>query len=186
MKALFKNILVLAVVLGGTFTSYADTTLETNTNFNEVSKGDYISVADASGEIIYSGLINFDGNIKNLYDFSQLKDGTYTVEVNKDFEIEINSLEVKKNVVTYTNSRSKTIYKPVFRAKDSRIIISKLGLDINEMTVELYFKNELIHSETVKGQDVLNRVYKLDPSVRGNYTAIIRSNGRVFVENFKL
>ncbi|WP_179353461.1 hypothetical protein [Winogradskyella vidalii] len=185
MKALFKNILVLAVVLG-TFTSYASTTLETNTNFNEVSKGDYISVSDASGEVIYSGLINYNGNIKNLYDFSQLKDGTYTVEVNKDFEIEINSLQVNKNVVTFTNDTSKTIYKPVFRAEDSRVIISKLGLDINEMTVELYFKNELIHSETVKGNDVLNRVYKLDPSVRGNYTAIIKSNGRVFVENFKL
>lgn len=185
MKAFFKNILVLTVVLG-TYTGYANTTLETNTTFNEVSKGDYISVTDASGEIVYSGLINFDGNIKNLYDFSQLEDGTYTVEVNKDFEIEINSLQVNKNIVTYTNNSNKTIYKPVFRAKDSRVIISKLGLDIDEMTVELYFKNELIHSETVKGQDVLNRVYKLDDSVRGNYTAIIRSNGRVFVENFKL
>ena len=65
-------------------------------------------------------------------------------------------------------------------------MISKLALDASEMKIELYFSNELIHSETAKGSAILNRAYKLDHSITGEYTAIVRSNGRVFIKNFKI
>lgn len=185
MKTLFKNILVLAVLLG-TYTSYANTTLEVISTFNKVSKGDYISVSDSSGEVVYSGLVNYDGTIKNLYDFSQLKDGIYSVEVNKDFEIEMNAVQVKNNKVTFLEHTNKRIYKPVFRSEASRVIISKLALDTDEMIVELYFENDLIHTETITGKEILNRVYKLDETLYGDYTAIVRSNDRVFIENFRI
>lgn len=185
MNTFFKNILVLAAMLG-TYTSYANTPLEVTTTSNMVSKGDLISVTNASGEIIYSGQVNYNGSIKNLYDFSQLENGTYTIEINKAFEININSVEVKNNVVTFIENSDETIFKPVFRSENSRVIISKLAIDSKEMTVELYFEDNLIHSETVKGSEILNRVYKLDENLKGEYKAIIRANNRVFVENFKL
>ena len=185
MKTLFKNILVLAVMLG-TCTSYANATLKVSPTFNNVNEGDLISVSDASGEVIYSGKINYTGNLQNLYDFSQLNDGIYTVEVNKDYEIVLNSVEVKNNVATFIETSNSKIFKPVFRTDDSQVIISKIAIDTDEMDVELYFENNLIHTETVKGEEILNRVYRLDNTRKGNYTAIIRTNGRVYVENFKL
>ena len=94
MKTLFKHILVLAVLLG-TCKSYANATLEVLPTFNSVKKGNSISVTDAVGEVIFSGLINYDGNISRLYDFSQLKDGIYTIEVEKSFEIEVSIVEIK-------------------------------------------------------------------------------------------
>ncbi|WP_458628115.1 hypothetical protein [Winogradskyella sp. PC D3.3] len=185
MKTFFKNILVLAVVLG-TYTGYANTTLKDTPSSKILSKGDFISVSDAHGQVVYSGRINYNGSMKNLYDFSQLKDGIYTVEVNKDFEIDINSIQVKGNSVTFLETSNKKIFKPVFRSEDSKLFISKLAIDTNEMVVELYFENDLIHTEKVKGDEIINRIYKLDQNLRGNYTAIIRANGRVFVENFKI
>ncbi|SDG72008.1 hypothetical protein [Winogradskyella thalassocola] len=185
MKTLFRNILVLAVMLG-TLTSYANETIKDTPSSKMLSEGDHISVSNASGEVLYSGRINYNGQMKSLYDFSQLENGIYTVEVNKDYEIEINSVQVKNHLVTFLETSNKKIFKPVFRSKDSQIIISKLAIDTNKMTVELYFENDLIHSETIKGNDILNRVYKLDQNLKGNYTAIIRANDRVFVENFKI
>ncbi|WP_179334086.1 hypothetical protein [Winogradskyella costae] len=185
MKTAFKTILVLAVTLGS-LTSYANAKTDVIPTSDLVSKGDHISVSDASGVVLYSGSINFNGNIQNLYDFSQLQDGVYTVEVNKDFEININSIKVKAHKVTFLETTNKQIFKPVFRLNNAQLIISKLAVDSNEMDVELYFKNEIIYSETIKGSDVLNRVYKLDQNLKGEYTAIIRANGRVFVENFKI
>ena len=185
MKNLFKNILVLAVMLG-TYTSYANETLEVATTFKHVKKGQQIAVSDASGDLIYSGTINYNGNLTTLFDFTQLKDGKYTVEITKDFVIEIYSIEVKDNLVSYSNSSDVKIYKPVFRTKADMVIISKLALTSSQMTVELYYENELIHTEIVKGNEVLNRVYKLDRTLNGNYTAIVKSEGRVFVENFKI
>ncbi len=185
MKTVFTKILVLAITLGS-LTSYANAKTDIILSSKLVSKGDHISVSDAAGVVLYSGSINYNGNIKNLYDFSQLQDGVYTVEVNKDFEIDINSIKVKANKVTFLETTSKKIFKPVFRLNDSQLIISKLAMDSNEMDVELYFKNDIILSETIKGSDVLNRIYKLDQNLKGEYTAIIRANGRVFVENFKI
>ena len=106
--------------------------------------------------------------------------------MNKAYEILINTIEVKNNLVTYSNDSEVKIYKPVFRTKNDKVIISKLALDTKQMMVELYFGNELIHSETIKGEGVLNRVYKLDKTLKGDYTALIRTNGRVYVENFKI
>ncbi|WP_458628114.1 hypothetical protein [Winogradskyella sp. PC D3.3] len=185
MKTLFKTILVLAVMLG-TCTSYANATLEVIPTFNNVKKGNSISVTNASGKIVFSGLINFNGNISRLYDFSQLQDGIYIIEVNKDFEIDITTVEVKNNSVNFIKTKSEKIFKPVFRVEKNKLLISKLALDTSEMEIELYFNNELIHSETIKGSEILNRVYKLDHSINGDYTALVRSNDRVFIENFKI
>ncbi|MBC2843758.1 hypothetical protein [Winogradskyella flava] len=186
MKTLIKSILVVAGMLG-TYTSYANETSDILPTFKYINAGDSISVTDASGEVIYSGHINYSGNLIKLFDFSKLKDGIYTVEVGKDFEIEIVNINVKNQVVTLLKDSQEKIFKPVFRAEDSKLIISKLALDSKEMKVELYFGDDLIHTETVESSDkILNRVYRLDKSNRGEYTAIIRSNGRVYVENFRI
>ncbi|MAB49688.1 MULTISPECIES: hypothetical protein [Winogradskyella] len=185
MKTLIKSILVVAVMLG-TYTSYASETLKELPTFKFVNEGHNLSVTDTSGEVIFSGRIKHNGNLVRLFDFSQLNNGIYTVEITKDFEIEVVDLEVNnKEVKILTETQSK-IYKPVIRPEEGLLIISKIGLDTNEMKVELYFENELIHTENVEGKDVLNRVYKLDKTVTGEYTAVIKSNGRVYSKNFRI
>lgn len=185
MKNLLKNILVLAVMLG-TYTSYANSELEVTPTFKYVKKGNLISVADATGEIIYSGEVYDSGNLTTLYDFSQLRNGKYTVELTTDFEIKINTLEVKNHKVSYLSVNQKTIHKPVVRIKDSRILISKLSLNTQETKVELYFEGELIHSETIKGEKVLTRVYQLEGINNGNLTTVVSSDGRVFMNDLRI
>ncbi len=185
MKLLIKNLFILAVMFG-TLTSYANETLEVVPASNYVKKGNLISVADATGMVIYSGTVNYTGALTSLFNFTQLKDGQYTVEITKDFEIEINTIEVKNHLVSYLNANRKVIFKPVVRKENSKVLISKLDLESDSMDVELYYEGDLILSETVKGSKILNRVYQLDESLRGNYTARIVSNDRVFVENFRI
>ena len=185
MKTLLKRILVLAVMFG-TLTSYANDDLKVNSTFKSEKKGDRISVSDASGDIIYRGKINYSGEIETLYDFSKLKNGKYTVEINKAFEIIIHTIDVKNNTVTVVNADQKTIHKPFVRNENAIVLISKLAFNTERMTVALYFGDELIHAETLKGGKILNRVYKLDQTLPGKYTAIIKSDDRVFIENFRI
>lgn len=185
MKTLIKSILVVAVMFG-TYTGYASETLKVFPTFKFVNEGSNISVTDASGKVIYQGTINYNGNLVRLFDFSQLKDGVYTVEIIKDFEIEILNLQVESKKVTLLTETQEKIFKPVFRIEEDKLIISKLALDTKQMTVELYYEDESIYTETIKGDEVLNRVYHLDRNVRGEYTAIVRTNDRVFVQNFKI
>jgi hypothetical protein len=185
MKIGSKKIIVLALMLG-TFTINANNDNNLNSTVVYVKKGNHIAVSDAAGEVIYSGQIANNGNLTTLYDFSQLKNGKYIVEVIKDFEIKINSVKVLNQVVTILNTDQKTIHKPVVRNKNATVLISKLALNTDKMTVELYFEDELIHKETLEGATILNRVYKLDKTLPGIYTAIITSDDRVFVENFRI
>ncbi|MCB0400145.1 MAG: hypothetical protein KDD26_11105, partial [Winogradskyella sp.] len=184
MKTLIKSILVVVMMLG-TYTSYASETLKDFSTFKFVNEGHNLSVINASGEVIFNGRIKHSGNLVKLFDFSQLKNGIYTVEISKDFEIDVVNLEVKNKSVTILTETQNKIYKPVIRPEEELLIISKIGLDTNKMKVELYFEDELIYTENVEGNDVLNRVYKLDKSVIGDYTAVIRSNGRVYTKNFR-
>lgn len=185
MKKIVKRILVLALMLG-TLTSYANDDLKVNSTSKHIKKGDRITVVDASGDIVYSGQINSDGDLTKLYDFSKLENGAYTVEINKDFEIEISTLEVKDNTVTLLNANQKTIHKPVFRNKNATVIISKLAVNTDKMIVELYFDGDLIYKDVLKGAMILNGVYKLDKTLPGKYTAVIKSDDRVFIEDFRI
>ncbi len=186
MKTIIKSILVVAVMLG-TYTGYASETLNVLPTAKLVNAGDNISVTNASGEVIFNGRIKHTTDITKLFDFSQLKDGIYKVEIGKAFEIETLNLEVNdKNVVLVANSQEK-IFKPVIRTEDSQLIVSKIALDSNKMNVKLYFEDELIHTETVEGREnIINRVYRLDKTHRGNYSAVIKTNDRVYIKNFSL
>ncbi|WP_299098004.1 hypothetical protein [uncultured Winogradskyella sp.] len=185
MRKVFKKLLVLAVVLG-TCTSYANEVVEVNTTINYVKKGNHISVSDAFGEIIYSGEINYSGNLITLYDFTQLKNGKYDVEVTNGYKIEISTIEVNDTIVSILETNKMVIYKPVVRNESSKLIISKLALNGEDMEIEIYYKGNLIHTETLAGSTILNRVFKLDETLKGNYTTIIKTNDRVFVKNFKI
>ena len=92
-------------------------------------KGNLISVSDASGKVIYSAHANSNINLKEIFDFSQLKEGRYTVEVNKDFEIEINTIEVKNKIAKLLIGDSKKIFKPIFRSENAKVLISKITFD---------------------------------------------------------
>lgn len=186
MKHLLKNILVLAVLFG-TITSYAIEGSETSTNsVFKITKGDLISVTDNLGKTIYSGRTNYNGNLKSLYDFTNLKNGVYFIEIEKDFEIISKIIKVENRVVTYLNNSSKTIFKPVIKAEKAKVIVSKLALQTENIEIEIYYQDDLIHSEVVNTNSILNRVYKLDDNVKGDYRAIIRANNRAYVESFKL
>ena len=186
MEKLFKKILVLAVMFG-TYTSFAFEGLKTTSTFSlEINKGDLISVSDKTGTTIYSGRANYEGNLESLYNFSKLKDGLYFIEINKDFEIETNTIEVKNHVVTYLYNSEKIFFKPMFRTEDAKVYISKLALESENMEIELYYKDELIHAENILGNSILNRVFKLDATIKGEYSAIIRINDRVYIEEFEL
>ncbi|NRD18445.1 hypothetical protein HNV08_00175 [Winogradskyella eckloniae] len=185
MRTVFKKLLVVALVFG-TLTSYANEVVDVNTTMNYVKKGNHISVSDAFGKIIYSGEINYNGNLTSLYDFTQLQNGLYDVEVTNGYKIEISTIEVMNNKVSIVDVNKTVIFKPVVRNDNSQLIISKLALDHEDMEIELFYKGELIHTETVSGETILNRVYKLDATLKGNYTTIIKSNNRVFVKNFRI
>ena len=185
MKHLFKNILVLAVMFG-TFTSFGTESIKISSNSTfKITKGDLISVTDYSGKTIYSGRTKYTGDLKSLYNFTNLEDGLYSIEIEKDFEILSKTIEVKNHLVTFLESASETFFKPAIKLEKARLLVTQSLFKEETIEIEIYYKDDLILSEALIANPTLKRVYKLDETIKGSYTAIIRVNDRGDIENLE-
>ena len=86
----------------------------------------------------------------------------------------------------FDKSAEKIIFKPVVRNEKNMVMISKITFDAKPLEVMLYYNNEIIYSEVLKSNTIVNRIYKLDEEVKGNYTIVIRNNGRSYISEFKI
>jgi hypothetical protein len=193
MKTLFKKILILALMFG-TLTSYANLRINEakfypkKLHFDDVKKGHHFSVKNNSGKIIYTEIVNKTGAYTTDYDLANLKDGLYTVELNKDFEINIKTFAVTSGTVTFIGNTDHTVYKPSFRSENNKLFISKLNLnEKGPFSIKVYFYNDLIHSESADNALILSRIYVLDDYASGNYEIVLKTTtGRTYKKSFKL
>lgn len=193
MKTLKKTTLVVALMLG-TFSGYTLSNVETapiafsnNLKLNKVKKGHLVIIKDNNGSSIYSEVMQNDGDFTSQFNFSKLEDGLYTLEINKDFEIVTSKFVVNSKQVTFLDNTETKVYKPVFRMEDTKVLISQLALDKEStLDIRIFFEGEVIHSEKVSGNAILNRVYNLKENIPGKYKVVMRANGRTYRKTFKI
>lgn len=187
-----KHTLVVSLLLV-TLSTYAFRTVETAPNAisNELTpafkKEHVLSIKDFTGNTIFSETITSNKAFNTSYDLSKLEDGLYTLELIKDYEIKSKKFYVADQEVTFLKNTETSVYKPVFRMEESRLLISQLALNKQStLEIKIYFENELIHEEAVSGNAILNRVYNLKENVPGNYKVVMTANGRTYKRHFKI
>ena len=191
MKTKMKSILLVALTLT-TLISYANNDTDTKAKktvkveFKNVKKGQTLSIKNENGLKVYTQEINVAGNFSRTFDFSALEDGIYAAELNKDFEIIIKEFYVKNGLVTFLSNSNAKLFKPVIRNQENLIHVSKLAFNKEPLNVVIYYNGEAILSETVKGDDLVNRTYKLSEDKKGEYKVFVSSDKRTYVKNFKI
>ncbi|QXP65871.1 hypothetical protein [Polaribacter sp. AHE13PA] len=194
MKTVIKTILVVTLMFG-TLISYAnDNTKPTNSGavervkveYKAVKKGDALTIKNEYGITIYKQVLQSSGNYTKTFDLTNLEDGLYTTELEKDFEILVKKLEVKDGFVTFHKNENEIIFKPVIRTEGNLVLISKIEFDNIPLNVTLYYNNKIILSDKVTGEKVLNRVYKLSETEKGAYKVIINCNNRTYKKDFTI
>ena len=189
MKKLIRTSLIAAVMLAAS-ASYSnhDTSIlndKTMLSGKKVKRKQLVLIKDVNGHTVYSETIYNNGDNNFAFDLSTLKDGLYELEFNKDFEIQVESFIVKSHKVTFLEGTETTIFKPVVRIENGKVLISKLSFEDEPMTIKLYFENELVHSEDAQGNTIINRVFDLNEDIEGIYSIVIKTNGRVYRQSFK-
>ena len=194
MKTIQKKALVVIFILGS-FVNYANSDMDFNkiinakkvkVAFKNVKKGHQLTLKNKKGVQLHSETVSKKGLLTKVFDLSSLKDGIYTIELEKDYEIIVRTLEVNNNNVIFNETSKKVIFKPVFRNEENILKISKINFQKKPMKIALYFDDEIIYSETVESDKIFNRVYKLDKKIKGDYSAVLYINNRSFFYNFKL
>lgn len=194
MRTTIKKSLLVALMFG-TLISYAnEITTPTNSvdvkkvkiEYKSVKKGNALTIINQNGLIIYKQVIENTGTYSKVFDLTNLENGFYTTELEKDFEIFIKKIEVKNGLVTFLKKENTKIFKPVIRTKGDLLLISKLTFKKEPLKIVLYYKDDIIISETIQGKELLNRVYKLSKSEREAYKVVINSDNRTYTKEFTL
>lgn len=153
--------------------------------FSNVKKGHTYTIKDHKGNIVYSKVIEKGGTYAKKFDFTRLKDGSYTFEVNKDFEITITPFEISLQRVRFFNDQMTKIFKPNVRVEQDILMISQLSLNSVPMHYELFFEDDLIYTGTLEGQQVLNGLLKLSKHEKGTYNLKMKSGDQYYYRTFK-
>ncbi len=192
MKTIIRKSVFTALMLG-TLSSYAiGITLlekkrtEVKTNLINVKKGQRIYIKNSAGKVLHEKTIARNGTYEKAFDFTSLQNGYYLLEVNKDFQIEVIPFTVVANKATFYPKEEKTIFKPVVRVQNNKVLVSKLEHESTPMRVTIYFEKDVILMDTIKGETVLQRVYKLRDDIKGNYKVVIKANSRTYINKFSL
>jgi hypothetical protein len=164
---------------------------KTMVTINDVKEGQSLIIKDVNGFILYKELIKESGLYSKAFDLTELPDGDYMFELEKDMEIKTIPFNVLSNKVTFLKEKETSIYKPYVIMKKNYIYINKLALQGEPLEVKIYYdggytNNELIYSETIKDIKTIQRAYKLMEHAIGNYKVILISNNRTYSEYFKL
>ncbi|PQJ69151.1 hypothetical protein [Polaribacter butkevichii] len=194
MRTTMKTILVVALMFG-TLIGYAnENTKSTNAvavkrvkvEYKAVKIGHALTIKNEYGITIYKQVIQSSGTYSKTFDLTNLEDGIYTTELEKDFEIDVKKLEVKDGFVTFLKKENKKIFKPVIRTEGDLVLISKIDFNKQPLKIVLYYDNQVILSEKIEGEEVLNRVYKLSKSEKGAYKVLVYTDNRMYVKNFSI
>lgn len=187
-----RKVLIIVFMLV-TFINYANNSdfengfdaSKVKVEFNHVKKGHQLSIKDEKGVTLHSENIKKQGKLVKTFDFSELENGNYTLELDKDFEIVIQSVTIKNNKVTFNEAADKIIFKPFIRNKENKLMITRNNFDKKPLEIDIYYNGEIIYSETANSDVILNRVYRLNKEIKGDYLVIVRNNGRNYVNRFK-
>tara|TARA_R110002073_G_scaffold108336_9_gene243651 strand:+ start:81763 stop:82341 length:579 start_codon:yes stop_codon:yes gene_type:complete len=192
MKTIIRKSVFVALMLG-TFSSYATgTTLvskvktEGKVELINVKKGQRWSIKNSEGKTLYQEEIKSSGSYTQEYAFTSLKNGYYTMEVNKDFQIQITPFTIVSGKVTFYKKEEKVIFKPVLRTQEHTVMISKLDFEASPLKIIIYYEGDVIFKDTLEGEDILNRVYKLKKDIKGSYKVVMKANDRTYINEFSL
>ena len=191
-----KRLVLVVVFMLETLFNYANNGNEINSKtvnakkvrveFKNVKKGHLLTIKDKNGVQLHSETVTKIGDLNKTFDLSSLIDGTYTIELNKDFKIIVKTINVKNDRVFFNNNDNKVIAKPIISNNENILKISKINSNKEPLKAVVYYNSEIIYTETIENNTVLNRVYKLNKDITGEYTAIVYSNNRSYSKNFKI
>ncbi|SDS45834.1 hypothetical protein SAMN05216503_3122 [Polaribacter sp. KT25b] len=194
MKTIKRKVLVVVFMLG-TLLNYANNENDFNkivnvtkvkVVFENVKKGQQLTVNDQNGIQLHSETISTEGSLIKFFDLSPLNNGLYTIELHKEFEVIIKSLEVIDKKVVFIKESEEKIFKPVIRNEENLVLISKINFNKEPLKITLYFNGKLIYSEVIKNEEYLKRAYRLDNEIKGDYTVIVYYNDYNYTKDFKI
>jgi hypothetical protein len=195
MKKLFKLSIVLLVMLISTNGySVEDSILPTegsknvtNLTLENVSKGSLIQIKDSDNLILYSEIVKKSGKYSKRFDFTNLPDAEYIIEIDQQKIIKTIPFSVKSSIALIAKNDERTFSKPEVVVKGNYLYVSKKMHEKQTLEIDVYFEGyDLVYNEKFKNVNTVNRVFDFSTSKKGRYVIVLKSEGKIFKNTFRI
>jgi len=184
-----KGILMLALIATVTgFAKDADKLVKvdakkTSLTIKNVKVGNQLTIKDFYGSTLYKESIEVNGLYKKGFDLTELPDGNYVFELEKDLEIKTIPFTVSLNEVSFNKADEATYFKPYINQKEDLIYLTKLNSNLKTTTISIFAINsdgdsKLSYSEKIENTKIIEKVFKLE---NGNYKIIVNSDNNEYI-----
>ncbi|MFN8256250.1 MAG: hypothetical protein U0W24_11205 [Bacteroidales bacterium] len=150
-------------------------------NLPNVPQNTYLSITDVDGVILFTEKLEQTSNgFSKVYNFENLSNGNYTIELNGDFKKVSFPVTIEsKDYVSLTNAKSE-FFKPIFRVNGSKVLITKNNPYLIPVTINVYNKyGELVYEETMESKKEIAKIINLSEAF-GSFKIVVLANGEVF------
>ena len=169
-----------------TFFNVKNEVRTTSLTLNNVKEGNLLSIKDDNGVTLYKELIHKPGIYTKGFDLTELPNGSYIFELDKDVEIKIIPFSVKAGTVLFNNEEELIIFKPFVRLNGDLAFLTKLSINEAPLKIEIFFtdSNEytLVYSEKIENTAEIKRIFKLNGLKNGSYKMVFHSEDREFTK----
>lgn len=140
-----------------------------------------ISILDQSGSLVSANYL-LKNNVGKSYDFSKVKDGTYTFILETEFKSVEKTILVDKQGISLLNEV--TEYFPIFSIDDDILTISYLNLDEKNISIELIDESYSYYEEKDGNDMAYGKMLDLKNLPEGEFTLAFKAGYDTYKYNF--
>lgn len=138
-----------------------------------------ISILNSLGDLVYfHETKEASRNFNRMFDFSQLEHGDYKVEVKIEGASNEQLVTINKKGIVVGNPSKKT--DPFFNYKDNILSLSYLNHSIEEMSMNIYQKSNLIWETKMDAEFVLHKGFDLSKLEKGEYSVVFSAGNEIY------
>jgi hypothetical protein len=138
-----------------------------------------ISILNTQGDLVYFyETKEASRNFNQMFDFSQLEHGDYKVEVKIEGASNEQLITINKKGIVVGNKSKKT--DPFFNYKDNILSLSYLNHNIDEMSMNIYQKSNLIWETKMDAEFVLHKGFDLSKLKNGEYSVVFSAGNEIY------
>lgn len=144
-----------------------------------------IKLINEDNVVLYSETISKHVEYLKRFDFQNLEDGVYTMEVEDSLKLITYTISLKDNQTVVLDEKAKS--KPVFRTKGEVVYLNLLNLDEKSVTVEVYDNaDRIVFSEELGDEMIIEKAFNFTKAFKGQYTVIVKKSENTYYESITI
>lgn len=144
-----------------------------------------IKVEDAFGDLIFSKKTTDPvADYKRKYDFSALEDGTYTLTVKSEKEVNQTRFSIKRGNIEVLEERK--IVEPFFKMEGNTWKMSYLNFPMEKLGIYVYSNSQLLFEKKIDPLFAVHEGLDLSKLAPGNYEIVMATPTEIFEHEVKV